>query len=108
MSRTKGALNKNKPFKAALQLRAMEVVEKDGTSRRRLDWIALALIGKAMEGDVPAIKEIGERLDGRASLIDGEDAASLLLASIKVMFINAGQDSNSGISEEAPLSIPAE
>ena len=101
-----GSPNKNKPFKKALQKLVMEAEEKGGETR--LNRIALALIRTAMEGDVPAIKEVAERLDGRASLIDGEDAASLLLASIKVMFINAGQDSDSEVPREAPMLIPAE
>ena len=105
MSRTKGALNKNKPFKVALSLRALEKVEQGRETRRRLDWIALALLGKAMEGDVAACKEVAERLDGRASLIDGEDAASLLLASIKVLFINAGKDSDGEVSSETPMLV---
>ena len=85
----------------------MQATERGGP--RRLELVAGALINEAIAGNVPAIKEIAERLDGRASLIDGEDAASLLLASIKVMFINAGQqDTNSEVPFEAPIPLPAE
>lgn len=105
--RPPGRETRNKPFKAVLQRRIMLAEEKGGL--RNIDAVALALIRKAKEGDVPAIKEIAERLDGRtSSLLDGDDAASLLLASIKVMFINAGQDSNSGVSGETPMLIPSE
>ena len=101
-----GSPNKDKPFKRELQRLIVQAEEKGGP--RRLELVARALIHKAIEGDVPAIKEVAERLDGRTSLIDGQDAASLLLASIKVMFINAGQNSDSEIPEQAPLSLSAE
>lgn len=56
------------------------VVQSDGERLRRL---AEALITKAEEGDVPALKEIGDRLDGKvpqAVSVSGENGGPLLVA----------------------------
>lgn len=42
-------------------------VEDPVSRRRRLDAIAERLIAKAEEGDIQAIKELGDRLDGKAA-----------------------------------------
>ena len=46
--------------------RAVEV-EDPATRRRRLDAIADKLIEKAEQGDIQAMKELGDRLDGKAA-----------------------------------------
>jgi hypothetical protein len=43
------------------------LVEDPVTRRRRLDAIADRLIAKAEEGDIQAIKELGDRIDGKPS-----------------------------------------
>ena len=65
-----------KQFKAALNV-AIRRVEGDKT---KLAQIAEALVDKAAAGDVQAIKEVADRLDGKATqLIAGdEDAAPIL------------------------------
>lgn len=63
MARPKGAQNKDKPFREALR---MELAEA-GDNHKALRRVARALIAKAAEGDVQAIKEIGDRLDGKPS-----------------------------------------
>ena len=40
--------------------------EDPKTKAMVLDNLAKSLINKALEGDVPALKEIGDRIDGRA------------------------------------------
>lgn len=42
-----------------------EAKDADGKPTRQLALIASALVKKAMDGDVQAIKEIGDRVDGR-------------------------------------------
>ena len=51
---------KNKPWKDAL---TRAIAQADGKILRKL---ADALVKKASEGDVAALKEIGDRLDGRS------------------------------------------
>lgn len=50
---------KGKPWRDAIA----RALEKD---KKALDRVARSLIAKAEEGDIPAIKELGDRLDGRA------------------------------------------
>jgi phage I-like protein len=54
---------KSKPFKEALQ-RALNAA---GDDRDMLEAVATALVGKAMMGDVPAIKELADRMDGKVT-----------------------------------------
>lgn len=52
---------RDKPFRDALRLAISEAEDNP----RKLRRIAEALYDKAIEGDVAAIKEIGDRLDGK-------------------------------------------
>lgn len=61
---------KSKPFKDALQ----KAISAAGDDNEALTRVALALLAKAQEGDVPAIKEVADRLDGKATQpISGDD-----------------------------------
>jgi hypothetical protein len=61
---------RDKPFRDALR---MEIASA-GEDRKALRAVAQALLGKAMMGDVQAIKELGDRLDGKvAQSIGGDD-----------------------------------
>ncbi len=52
-----------KSFRDALRI---AVLEKDGvTKHKKLRKLAEALVAKGLDGDVQAIKEIADRLDGR-------------------------------------------
>ena len=53
---------RDKPFRAALQLAINEASAKGG---KKLREVAEALVERGIAGDVPAIKEIADRLDGR-------------------------------------------
>jgi hypothetical protein len=59
--RPAGSENKDKPFRDALR---MEITEA-GEDRKRLRTVARALLDKAEGGDVAAIKEVADRLDGK-------------------------------------------
>lgn len=52
---------KGKSFAGALR----RVLSEAGTNREKLLEIADALVTKAMTGDVPAIREIADRTDGK-------------------------------------------
>ena len=63
---------RDKPFRDALR---MEITDADG-DRKRLRVIARALIAQAEGGDVPAIREVADRLDGKVAQAvgtEGED-----------------------------------
>jgi hypothetical protein len=50
-----------------------EAVDADGQPTRELALVAHALVVRAKEGDVPAIKEIFERIDGKVTQVHGAD-----------------------------------
>jgi hypothetical protein len=71
MARPAGSPNKDKPFRDALRM----AIADSEDNPRKLRKIAEALYDKAVEGDVQAIKEIGDRLDGKVpqGIIGGDD-----------------------------------
>ncbi len=70
MGRPAGSQNKDKPFRDALRMQ----LSAAGEDRMTLRAIAEKLIGLAMAGDMQAIKEIGDRMDGKpAQAIVGDD-----------------------------------
>lgn len=60
-----GAQNKDKPFRDAL--RAEIAAAQDENDFKSLRKIARGLLAKGSEGDVAAIKEIADRLDGKVA-----------------------------------------
>jgi hypothetical protein len=60
MGRPIGSVNRQKPFADALR---MEICA--GNDPRHLRAIARKLFEKALDGDLPSIREIADRLDGR-------------------------------------------
>lgn len=59
------------------------VLQSDGA---RLRAIAEKLLDKAAEGDIQAIKEIGDRLDGKAAqslMLSGEDGGPVQLQAVE-------------------------
>ncbi|MDE2099595.1 MAG: hypothetical protein KGL39_20250 [Patescibacteria group bacterium] len=67
-----GVPNKDKPFRDALR---MEIAEAQADENpRSLRLVARKLLDRALSGDVQAIKEIGDRLDGKpAQAITGDN-----------------------------------
>lgn len=53
---------RSKDFASALRIAIKEADKEGGTKLRR---VADALVVKAMAGDIPAIREIADRLDGK-------------------------------------------
>lgn len=54
---------KEKSFANMLNIAIKEAIE--GTDRTKLRAVADALVDKAMNGDVQAIKEVADRIDGK-------------------------------------------
>ena len=71
-----GATNKDKPFRAAL-VRALEIADNNP---KKLDELARALIAKAKTGDVAALREVGDRMDGKvAQALVGDDRSGPIM-----------------------------
>lgn len=60
-----------KPDKLMRQALLLELQQEDtltdGQKVRRMRRVAAALVNKALDGDVPAIKEIADRVDGKVA-----------------------------------------
>jgi hypothetical protein len=55
--------------------------EKDPKPKTKLDELALALVGAGKGGDVPALKEIGDRLDGKVpQAVTGAEGGPIAMA----------------------------
>ena len=85
---------KTKPFKDALR----KAIDAAGTDDSALELVAAALLAKAQDGDVQAIKEIADRLDGKVAQAitggeDGDNPVSILHRIERV--IVSPKDSNS-------------
>lgn len=83
------ASNKRKPWAEALE-RALEA-HKPAEQRQRLAALAEAVVAKAMDGDVSAIKEIGDRLDGKAKQqteITGLDDGAIMIGKVERVIID--------------------
>lgn len=65
----------DKPYREALRVAVKRRSNDDAKGKTKLDRIAAALVQQACDGDVPAIKEIGDRLDGKVpQALVGDDS----------------------------------
>ena len=80
---------KNKPWGDALR-RCLARREQEGG--KALNAIAEVLTDKALEGDLAAIKELGDRLDGKpAQAIGGSDDLPPIVQNLTVHLVKAAQ-----------------
>ena len=71
----------DKPFRDALRLAVKRPENAAVKGKTKLDKIAAALVEEAVNGDVPAIKEIGDRLDGKVpQAVTGEGGGPIAMA----------------------------
>lgn len=79
---------KNRPFAEAIN---RAIAQDDG---KRLRAIAEALLSKAADGDVSAIKEFADRTDGKVIqqiIGSGDDGEHLVDVNLQVSFVGASQ-----------------
>ena len=89
MARPLGSKTKDKPWRDALD---KAVKEREGKGKpHQLERIANACVKQALKGDLAAIKEIGDRLDGRA--VQGVTvAAEVRVSAIETTIIDPAVD----------------
>ena len=81
MGRPIGAQNKDKPFRDALRMALAEATPKGMPALRR---VAQSLIGEAITGDVQAIREIADRIDGKVpQAVTGSDDGDPIIVVIR-------------------------
>ena len=82
---------KEKSFANMLNIAIKEAIE--GTDKTKLRAVADALVDKAMGGDVQAIKEVADRLDGKVpqGLIGGaeDDPAVQVVTKIELVGVRS-------------------
>lgn len=83
---------KEKSFANMLNIAIKEAVE--GTDKTKLRAVADALVEKAMTGDVQAIKEVADRLDGKVpqGVIGGEEGDNPVNLVTKILLVAPGHD----------------
>ena len=78
-------------WRDAVRVAICEKVEGDDRGRTKLRAVADKLVECAMEGDIQAIKEIGDRLDGKAiQSIEGTGASGEIIT--RIILEAAGND----------------
>lgn len=86
----------DKLMRDALILALMrEAVDGEGVPTRKLHLIAARLVDKAVEGDISAIKEINDRVDGRPGTRGDDGEATPVITRIERIIVRPQ-------SEDAP------
>lgn len=79
---------KEKSFANMLNIAIREATERGGTKLRA---VADALLDKAMAGDVAAIKEVADRIDGKVpQAIAGDDENPVAIELIRRVIVRPG------------------
>lgn len=89
---------KEKSFANMLNIAIKEAIE--GSDKTKLRAVADALVEKAMAGDVQAIKEVADRLDGKvpqALVGDDESDPINLVTEIRRIIVDPANPNRSGI-----------
>ena len=63
-----------------------------GVMTKKLRLVARALVNAAMGGDVPAIKEINDRVDGKVAQMLQGDPENPLIHKIERVIVNASEE----------------
>jgi hypothetical protein len=66
-----------------------EATNAEGVPTKKLNLVAEKLVDLAVEGDIQAIKEIGDRVDGKASqVLAGDPESPLQIERIQYLIID--------------------
>ena len=97
-----GGRPKSRPFKDALD-RAIKASAEGKEAAISLDDIALALLTKAKSGDVPAIKELAERYDGKVAqaIVGDDDEDPIRVETIRRIIVKPGHSDGGGVPPAA-------
>lgn len=65
----------NKMWRDAVRVAALRPIDEEAAPTNKLQAAATSLVDKAVDGDVTALKEIGDRLDGKVpqAIVGGDD-----------------------------------
>lgn len=87
---------KEKSFANMLNIAIKEAVE--GTDKTKLRAVADALVDKAMSGDVQAIKEVADRIDGKVpqGVIGEEDSPLTMVHRIERHIVRSNTPDTNG------------
>tara|TARA_S200002703_G_scaffold114078_1_gene99542 strand:- start:5248 stop:5595 length:348 start_codon:yes stop_codon:yes gene_type:complete len=61
-----GGRSKERPFREALRKQLNDIDPKDPDQRKKLEHVARKCVDLAMDGNMQAIKEIADRIDGKS------------------------------------------
>jgi hypothetical protein len=90
-----GRGNAERPWREAIQ-RAVKRRLEGKDSPQALDKLADAIVSAGLAGDIAALREIGDRLDGKPAqgvTVSGDDNLSPIRTSLEVMFVKADNES---------------
>jgi len=77
-----------KPWRDALRVAVLLPIDDERKGKTKLEACALALVRAGIVGDVPALKEIGDRLDGKvpqALVGGGEDDPPIRITRVELV-----------------------
>jgi hypothetical protein len=111
MARGRGAplgnINPSRPFAAALRA----AISHAGTDRAALIEVAKVLLEKAMAGDLAAIREVADRLDGKSiqatDLTINDNRTAHDLSDAELAEIAAGSGERAASPEDGAAESPA-
>lgn len=87
---TLGGKRKDRPWTEAIRKAAYSIPEDDPQKRKRLELLAEALLVKAQSGDVLAMKEVGDRLEGKVpqGIIGGDEDDPPILTEVRLTIVD--------------------
>jgi hypothetical protein len=81
-----------------------EATDADGQMTTKLRMVARKLVDRAMDGDVPAIKEVGDRVDGKppqAIIGDSDEDPINMLHRIENIIVDPQKRGSEGVPSSA-------